>query len=312
MPNPRLRPIRRTAALWLAVALFVAPTQAQLRPGNAARLAPGEPSDAYQAPQLVAFPALFFRSDDGTTFVAAEYAKHERKVRVRARYFVDGDRQRMVESTREWSTEFFPTWVATVGEHRLCVAGKRASGNTVIEFWTFALPALVNEPATGAAAEQRKITPGDRTAVRVVYDADVEGRRIVRTCAPLFGAKSERLLVVFGDSDELCSLDIDSGALELVATPRTEHATARRPLLPLLKDGRRTIVVSEHPRLGWCYWMLRHTDCVDDTPPDVPQIVLLLDRDKDGAIDELREIGTAEFDALGFGDARNFLQTWKY
>lgn len=310
--NPFRQARAAAGAGWLRLAIACATVGA----GAAAQtevtdppLAYGEPGAEFESPPGYDDCTLF-ESADKRLLACGAYSKHESTVIVRGRYFVDGDRSKEVESVRTWRVGYFPTWVATVGENVMCVAGKRATGNTVIELWTFAAPVHTYAYSELGGPPEHTVTIAS-PSVSVLYDANTAGRRIVRTCVPIFGGPALRILVQFADSNELCALDVQQKTLTLVATPDPARAVGGVFLLPLLTQKYRNAYVVEHPTWGWCFMLSE----LADTPPDDPSaanLVFLNDQDKDGVIDHAQQLSPSEFEALGFCDANNFLWNWKY
>ena len=302
----RLR--RRLLGLLTVLLLGGAPATAQT-PGTQTALAIGEPSEEFESPPSYD-DCMLFASSDKTLYSTGAYSKHDRSVQVRARYFIGGDRSKEVESTREWRTAYFPTWIATVSENVMCVAGKRPTGNTVLELWTFTPPQHSIEYSQQGAPPKHVVSIGERT-VTTLYDADVAGRRTVRTCSPVFGAASQRILVQFADSNELSVFDVATSAWTLVATPDSQHAVGSTVHLPLLMQKFRYVRVFEHATYGWCYFL----SDLSDAPPDdldAATTLFLYDQDKNGVIEHALQLSANQFDALGFCSASSFLTNWKY
>lgn len=230
----------RRSRTWLAGALAVlalADTHVRAQSPDALPKYPpvrlGEPSVGYQRSPAVTM--VMHESADGTLFQSAWCDKHRRTVKVRARYFIGGNRRTRVEDVDEFDVRYWPTELSVVAENTLCIGGKSEDGHTVIERWTFAAPAHEVSSPNDGATPVHTVTTGAPLHVEVLYDDAVPRRDIVHVILPVLGSKSPELLIQFADSADLWKLDTSDKRLALVATPHPATATAAHvPLVPLL------------------------------------------------------------------------------
>jgi hypothetical protein len=224
-------------------------------------------------PNLRTLPAepLFF-----TVTLAAELECEiavdmlNRRVSFKSRHFRGG--KHAASRTQFVATSYWPTRVLPFERDHLIVAGRRDSGNTVIELWTVKWP-----EATSDLSLARVVT---------LHDAATPGKDTVVGMARMFGqpGSEKALLVYFEDSKSLHQASI--GAFftgdpyptctwKLLASPVAGQGGL---VVPALGDSRRFEWMGfGHAEHGFVY---RLRNSASDDPP-----LLLCDSDRDRVFD---------------------------
>ena len=212
--------------------------------------------------------------------------------------------------TTEIGTRYYPTALSTIDSETVVVAGYEVDGKTVIERWMFRWPAEmptgVHDPATGMTVVP--VVVPERTRVDVLYSADVADRRIVQSACGYHRSAGPALkaLVQFHDSYDLYSVDLASGALDLIASPTSGDGLLG--LVPeLAAHGYDKILPREKIGEGFVYTMGRIRAGV---PGAHWPALVLQDSDRDGALDGYRVYGEAEWLAEGWKDPFSFSDDW--
>lgn len=235
----------------------------------------GAPSVLLIAPDLEASVHLFFSR--GTIDVCWRYSP-------------TGEFQKPLEiRTEEFSVDYWPTACETTADQHLIVAGKRSNGNTCIERCTLKKP-LIRPDGRGGVFWSSQ----GRSEVVTVYDAAQVGEDIVRGMIRKRGA-ADRVLVHFHDSRDLYELDVSHAP----ATPKlilshSDEAT-------LLGDFDH-YVGADHSRFGYvyCFGSIDH--------PDEVMALMLMDSDRDGAIESHGPITGAQWAEQGFEQRSNYIE----
>jgi hypothetical protein len=172
----------------------------------------------------------------------------------------------------DFDVSFWPTAAARIdvdGLH-LLVAGKRPSNSrTVIELWTLDLVSLPDENTDATVAKS------------TVYDANQQGKRVVRFMDPMPGT-AQHAILQFDDSRDLYSLDASTGVFQVIYTVQ------QVPKLGL--DSLSRLWTAEHPTAGFVYGIEDDASVSDDGG------VLLYDSDKDGDLDSWEDLEPADWD----------------
>jgi len=166
-----------------------------------------------------------------TTYAGLEgslsYDMLEKRIHLRwYRDFPDGTHSR---SSQDEGLTYWPTEICAFGPDKVCIAGKDSKGKTVIRVWEFSTADALEDPHIDPGTGERVYPPthipvGSTTTL---YEADVPGKRLVRTMFKNHGAPNS-LLVQFEDSRDFYRLDAATGtltmALSATVEPRLHHA----------------------------------------------------------------------------------------
>lgn len=197
--------------------------------------------------------------------------------------------------SQEIPTSYWPTAVAELQDGKtLLVAGKRTDGNTVIESWLFRAPELVPKDPEKT---EFLLKPAPVERVDTVYDAAAQGKDLVGHMVRKLGASSN-VLVQFVDSRAVYDVDVTAKPpkLTLVADPR---AASVLPPVPQLAQRYTHVWAGDHRSRGYVYAF------VNDEHDDVSRLVLL-DADRNGVLDGLLVVSSAQWTADGWQVASNY------
>lgn len=220
--------------------------------------------------------------------------------------WVAKDYDNAIAALQEEAVSYWPTYVSAYGDRQLLVSGKRSSrgrDRTVIELWTFG---SIQQPplAEGVPGSPRLYFQPFSVPVlsrELVYDAADTGRDLVRFTFRQHGTPS-KILVLFGDSNDLYSVDTGSGSY----APILSSSSGAVEQQPALANPYRSGWSAEHLSYGYIYYM--HTEF---NGPDgaVPGLVLI-DSNKDGVLDpgSSRTLTVDEWISQGFADDANYVQ----
>ncbi len=227
---------------------------------------------------------------------------------------LDGNRAQ--GGAQEFSTRYFPTASCVLGPDALLIAGITPGGSTVIERWNLAWPSpmpvpMVN-PQTGVTSVS--VALPSRTSSKRLYDADVVGRRYVRSLCALrrqSGAPTE-CLVQFYDSNDLCSLDLASGQVTLLAS--AVSASGVLGLVPGLQPKNHSyIAFGDRISVGYKYTLGRGMKFLPvPGNPNAPPVVVLVDTNRDGTIDAVLQMTELEYAQQGWANLSNYENWWLY
>ncbi len=184
--------------------------------------------------------------------------------------------------SRRFPLSFPATSIAAGAIGVLYVGGTRSDGRTTIEKWTFAVPSSLPERALAL----------ERTSVVPLYDAIASGRSHVVHLAPTVGFAG--VIVQHHDSRALWSWTESTGTWMQVASP-----IGGAPLLvPELDDVLWTSFhARSHKTLGAMYSFRSET---------IERVLVILDGDKNGVLDDARFLDAKGWAAAGFGDPDNY------
>ncbi|MDH5493924.1 MAG: hypothetical protein OEY14_18380 [Myxococcales bacterium] len=196
-------------------------------------------------------------------------------------------------------TSFYPTsirWIARNGGIRFVVSGKRPlAWATVVEEWILEEPRVLVEASLGVKhfgrARVRQVTS--------IYDAAVPGRDMV-LASWRDGVDEDRMLLQFWDSRDVYALDLDTGGLEILASPVEGHAPVWQPDL------------SAHTHRGYPgIWSRNHAafGVIHVMPCDVDpeRWLILIDANRDGTPESSLLADDDTWSVLGFDLAANYL-----
>ncbi len=182
-----------------------------------------------------------------------------------------------------FTTPYCPTGIASGGRARIYVGGTRADGTTVIESWTFELPARL---ADRAEAFQR-------VAPRSLYEANVVGRTHVAQLAPTVGFPG--VLVQYHDSRDLWIYRESTATWTRAASPLGGAPLA---VPELGKVSWTALGAQEHKTLGAMYRF--RSDSID-------HCLVIWDEDKNGVLDRAQLLDAEAWAAGGFADPDSYV-----
>ncbi len=199
--------------------------------------------------------------------------------------------------------DFWPTDVGRLDEGVVVVAGKTREGRTVIEVWQLDPPAVASPAAPGERSSAGPLVPIARKGA--IYDARVPGRDLVRALWRNRG-KARSFFAQFHDSGDVYEVALrDDGervalaSMKRVASPLGGGSWVVEPALATKFPDRWD---ADHVR-GFVYFAAdSHTwQASEGTPGGV----VLIDADRDGALDASLSMTGEEWGTLGFarGDA---------
>ncbi|MBL8856967.1 MAG: hypothetical protein JNL28_00465 [Planctomycetes bacterium] len=181
------------------------------------------------------------------------------------------------------SVTFWPTAAISAGTSRALIAGKRRSGNTVIELWTFAKP-IVHRGTLNASGEW--VYPEmhiDITSRKTILEEDTAGRRVVSAMffnpAPASGAEVS-LFALFDDSRDLCRLDFATSGSVSVQRLYAKVSGSGVPEIQSLACDYDSYWSGNHTQHGYVYVLRSGLNEGRNCP-----LLVLLDRNRDGTID---------------------------
>lgn len=184
-----------------------------------------------------------------------------------------------------FATSYWPTAVSARRTDELIVAGKRRSGNTVIERWTFEKPRVVDVGAGSARLEAATVLRID-----TLSDEAVQGRDIVLRLIAKPGA-AQSILVQFHDSRDLCDLTWSGTAPELrLVASATSH--------PALRASFTSWWSRDHRARG--HVVVLHDEALVDST------FVLVDADRDGSVERTMSVTDAAWLSEDWADETNY------
>ena len=244
-----------------------------------------------------AFSYLHPQSDLIAT--AAIAVKNPRRIEVRWQLY-QGDafwmRDLQAYETQEFAVRYIPSAAEFVGDRFLAVAGCLGESN-VIELWELSIPKIELDPATG----NMRLTPGTRKSVRMLYRSSAsteEGQRGFARRMIWNRGKPRALFCLFADARDVFELTWPA-SLEL-GTTTVIASKAEYP--ELATNNYDTVSGGEHLAEGFVYKLTR-AGALDLTPA-----LVLIDSDRDGAIDVISALDAQGFDALELRDASRWAE----
>jgi hypothetical protein len=213
---------------------------------------------------------------------SAAYSLDDRTLTLWWAWTANGSRPRQTSAQVE-SLAFWPTSVMGAGKDRLLVAGRRRSGNTVIELWTFgSIPQLkgTDEGEGNWSYPELTVPIASRATV---FDENTAGRTLVGSMFwnPQTAAGDKvSIFVVFDDSRDLCGISLhndDSYAVQRLFSKSSGTGVPQVSQLDCFHESRWS---GNHTVSGYTY-------ILTNTPNSggVCDTIVLLDRNRDGAID---------------------------
>lgn len=237
----------------------------------------------------------FYKSVDGLLRLRASFDSANPEVVIKSSYRSPAGYRKAWTTIK---TAYWPTCVRELQNGVLLVAGKgRRYGNTVVEVWTFSPPAVPS-----VATVSQGVVPGELTDVNPVYSGNDSGRQIVREALPVWGG-APRALLQFDDSRDVYSVDIESGAIAMIASPDPARAAPHQAaVVPLLSQTDRGFA-GQLADGGYVYQF-----SIGRAAAGIPSRVLLRDMNQDGAIELTESLTTTQWTALGYDVAAVWVQ----
>jgi hypothetical protein len=235
----------------------------------------------------------FYGSADKSLSLRASYETQKQLVRVAAIHTSAG--RDLTRQDDEYHVRYWPTCMLGLDGLRLCVAGENPlTGRAVIEVWTFSQPVFESARNPGSPG---LLTGGVVTSIDEIYDGVEDGRVLVDDMLLVGAQTSGRALLHFRDSGEVCSLDFESRALNLVASPEEKPGAFMIPALANASfTGAGRLSTGE-----WACTLRVPVEAQDGQPnPNEARVVLLWDRDHDGEVESFETISDAEFARRGY------------
>jgi hypothetical protein len=223
-----------------------------------------------------------------------------RRVSFRSRHFPSG--KHTASRAQSVATPFWPTRVLPFERDHLIVAGRRDTGNTVIELWTVKWPAATSQPS-GAGGLTVAISNLSLARVVTLHDAATPGKDTVVGMTRLYGqpGSEKALLVYFEDSKSLHQANIEAFFTgepnptcnwTLLASPVAGQGGL---VVPALCDSRRFEWFGfGHADHGFVY-------CLRNSASDDPPL-LLCDSDRDRVFDYSLLIPDHRWESFGLLD----------
>ncbi|MDP1859237.1 MAG: hypothetical protein Q8K82_11220 [Gemmatimonadaceae bacterium] len=190
---------------------------------------------------------------------------------------------------------YWPTTATRLDDNRILIAGKSTAGLTVLEAWTFASPSLSDAGA---------LVPGSRTEVIRHYAEYAPGRDLVQVMVATRGAATSTVLVLFHDSMDICSFDLQTHSWTLLASPQGGAGALQVPALAQYNWG--SFECLEHVTQGYVYVLRpKHGDVLEDG--EVAGL-LLFDADKNGTLDSAQTFTSTTWRAAGYGNSHSWVE----
>ena len=214
---------------------------------------------------------------------------------------------------QEFSTRYFPTASCVLAEDAIVVAGITTAGETVVERWSLAWPTPMPSPlANQAGVTAVSVALPSRAGVRRVYSADVVGRRYVRNLCALRRASGPPTdcLVQFYDSNDLYSLNLNTGQATLVAS--AVNASGALGMVPGLQPKNHSAIsFGNRTGVGYAYTLRRGMKSSLATgSPTAPPVVVLVDGNRDGVVDSALQMTAADYAQQGWSNLNNYESWW--
>jgi hypothetical protein len=217
-------------------------------------------------------------------------------------------RYKIADNSESFATAYWPTYALPAGPYRLCVAGKRTSGETVLERWTFAATNAtgkhcpsVDPPdpdACYANAQNWNLPPRTRVDPLIVLAPD-DPRGTIRAMFPSLKS-ADVMFVYYNSSRELYAVDVAANTQALQASPT---GSASLLSVPDLKSEFRRFWSADYTNKGYCYFL---GPSLGVLYPEMPNHTLvLIDSDRDGKIDSAQPISAKAWTTDGWGDVAN-------
>jgi len=186
---------------------------------------------------------------------------------------------------RQQPVRYWPNLAEWVSDDVLLVTGvSPRTGRSILETWSYEVPQgapdVLPINQSNGQVDEVWLLP-ERDSVDLVLDADEPSRQVI-TYAKENKGRSGHVFVRFASSGDVFDLDLDSGALEVVASSTAGVAPFHVPELSNPGPWRVGGVAVDHQSEGFVYSLKTH---MYDAPDSI--LILLLDSDRSGTIDSV-------------------------
>ncbi len=225
---------------------------------------------------------------------------------------------RVTTTTQEFVVDFHPTAACVISNDAILVGGINEAQETIIQRWDLvwpdSMPVLKVDPNTGIS--QVGVAMVNCSVKKVIYKDTVAGRNLVRDLCWIRKADTRNTcsLVQFDDSGDLYSLEMYTGALQLLSTHEDASGTLGM-ISGLVGPTQRSVAYRDHATVGYTYTLSRLDRSGRHLSVDlagIPSYVILVDNNRDGTIDTYLELNGAEYISQGWRDMGSYLNPWTY
>jgi len=214
-------------------------------------------------------------------------------------------------------TNFFPTAFGKLSDSEVLVAGIRSSGVTVVQRWTLVWPPQMPSPTQDVESGLTSVEVVFPTIERsnVFVGPALSGRRYVtgiNSLRRLAGAPTQALIQFLQPDNDVMVMDLSSGGFELLASEANSSAELG-VLTSLATKDYSQIGFGDKTDTGYCYRFWRgDSDLSTVLPAGSPPtpILMLVDNDRDGTIDNAVQLTSGQFVSGGFDNLRNYAAFW--
>jgi len=215
------------------------------------------------------------------------------------------------------SVQFYPTACAKIDDSSILVSGmKPSNGADVVQKWTFSWAGGLPSPYVNSNGyDEVDISIPNVSKSTVYLGADPKIATWSTICGIAVLRKSiglpQEAVIMFRKPSELALLDLNSGGLRLLAGSSVNSGPFAS--VSSLGQGQFSgIRVKDHVADGFVYRLLVGRSEFASMPgaTDVTEL-LLIDSNRDGALDSFKELSPAAYEAQGYGDLNNYKEWWK-
>ncbi len=277
-------------------------------------LAKAVPSGVHQSssipPRELWWAGLAVMKTSETTSTNVRIYTDRKKVSLQWRWFPDEAEEILVTDVQTFDVSYWPTHVAVFHPNSICVAGKRRTGETVIEHWEFAPPLTettppIPEPGGGQGEPGYSIQAGERTAVSVVYNAQNLGLDTVVQMERLRGVQEDSLMVRFWDSRDLYAVRMSDGFASLIASCSTSPPPGVLSVPALGSDSLFGLRADTHVEHGHIYVFGTGQEAQGFMKRGY-EFPVICDTDRNGTLDTYYIVDEELWVAMGFSDPDNY------
>jgi len=215
-----------------------------------------------------------------------------------------------------FTTRFYPTACCVIEGVSMIVCGKTDLGDTVIERWLLEWPSPMPAPATNVQSGVTSVgialpSLGARSEL---YKANTPGRLLVRNITGIrrSAGPCENLLVQFDDSSDICSLNLATKAIVLLGSAANQGGTLG--LLPVTQEQDCLLfgdkIGGTETGFSYTFSVTRWASSMIVEDPSFVTMILV-DSNRDGSIDAVRQYTNAQRKSDGWIELQNFADYWK-
>ena len=212
------------------------------------------------------------------------------------------------QSTQVESLSFWPTDVVSVSPGKVAVAGRRNNGNTVVELWEFGRSKIPKATVDAAGNWEYPELDIKISARKIIYDAAVPGRTLIRSLLARRVSDSTleaSVLASFDDSSELWQLDLRQDGTTSASRLYSPIAGSGVPQIAGLSCFCASHWSANHPIYGYVHVLTN-----EPNTPDQCATIVLVDRNRDGVIDPdgVFTPDNALWESMRFGHAEEYIE----